>query len=375
MRTNLIKGKYSKNYISSTSIVSLLSLAAVLAILASISGSSSAYSGSAGAVFTIDNSATGNNVWVYARALNGSLTSVGPVTTEGLGTGSALASQGAVILTPNDHWLLVVDAGSSQISVFGVHGTKLNLVSKTSSEVSDPISLTVHGNLVYVLDAGGNGSIAGFRLSDAGMLSFIPGSIRPLSGAASPSPEQIGFNNEGNILVVTEKGTNAIDTYTVNKYGIASAPYPQPSAGMGPYGFAFNSHDILVVSEAASDSVSSYYVSTSGKLTVISSALPTGGNAPCWLVINGYLSFVANAHGGTVSSFNVANKGQLTLINSTAATLAIPTLDMAFAGYGQFLYIRNGASITGFSVYPDGSIYTVTTVSGLPSSTAGLAAY
>ena len=299
---------------------------------------------------------------------------MGSVPTGGLGTGSALASQSAVILTPNGRWLLVVDAGSNDISVFKVHGTKLTFASKTGSEGNDPISLTVHDNLVYVLDAAGNGSIAGFTLSDWGRLSFIPGSIQPLSGATAPSPEQIGFNDEGNILVVTEKGTNTIDTYTVNKHGVASSPYPQASAGIGPYGFAFNNHDILVVSEAASDSVSSYYVSNKGKLTVISSTIPTGGNAPCWLVISGYLSFVANAHGGTVSSFKVANRGQLTLINSTAAALAIPTLDMAFAGYGQFLYVRNSASITGFSVYPNGGISMVATVTGLPSSTAGLAA-
>ena len=58
-----------------------------------------------------------------------------------------------------------------------------------------------------MLDAEGSGNIAGFRLSNAGVLTFISGSIQPLSGASTPSPEQIGFNNWGNVLVVTEKGT------------------------------------------------------------------------------------------------------------------------------------------------------------------------
>ena len=178
------------------------------------------------------------------------------------------------------------------------------------------------------------------------------GSMQPLSGQASPSPEQIGFNNNGNILVVTEKGTGTIgtsiiDTYGVNRDGVASAPDSQTSSGIGPYGFAFNSHDELVVSEAASDTVSSYYVSNQGKLTVISAEVPTGGNAPCWVAISGDIAFAANAHGGTISSFHVANRGELTLISSTAATTAIPALDMAFSHNSQFLYIHNGASITG----------------------------
>ncbi len=372
MRNNLIKTK--RNVFASTTIISILSFAAILAILASVSVSSAAYGGSPGAVYIIDNSATGNNVWVYARASDGSLTSLGSVSAGGLGTGAGLASQGAVVLTANGRWLLTVDSGSNLISVFKVHGTTLTLVSTSSSEGSDPISLTTNGNLVYVLDAAGTGNIAGFTLSQWGTISFIRGSIQPLSGATSPSPEQIGFNNNGNILVVTEKATNTIDTYTVNWKGVASAPDSQTSAGSGPYGFAFNSHDELVVSEAASDTVSSYYVSNQGKLTVISAEVPTGGNAPCWVAISGDLAFAANAHGGTISSFQVANKGELTIISSTAATTAIPALDMAFSHNSQFLYIHNGASITGYMVYPDGTISSIGSVSGLAASASGLAA-
>jgi 6-phosphogluconolactonase len=372
MRTNLIKAK--GNLFASTTIVSILSFAAILAILASVSVSSSAFGGSTGAVYIIDNSASGNNVWVYARASDGSLSSLGSVAANGLGNGAGLGSQGAVVLTPNGRWLLTVDAGSNAISVFKVHGTTLTFASKTSSERNDPISLTTNGNLVYVLDAAGTGNIAGFTLSQWGKLSFISGSIQPLSGAASPSPEQIGFNNKGNILVVTEKASNTIDTYTVDKSGVASAPDSQTSAGSGPYAFVFNSHDELVVSEAASNSVSSYYISDQGKLTVISSAIPTGGLAPCWIVISGQLSFVANAHGGTISSFQVSNKGKLTIISSTAATTAIPALDMAFTHHSEFLYVHNGASITGYAVDPDGTLSSVASVSGLAASATGLAA-
>ena len=373
MRTNL-RTKNKKLGLS-TAVMSILSLAAIVAILASVSVSAAAYGGTTGAVFIIDNASAGNNVLVYARASDGSLTSVGPVSTNGLGTGAGLGSQGAVVLTNDGKWLLVVDAGSNEISVFKVSGTALTFASKTGSQGGDPISLAVHDNLVYVLDAAGTGNIAGFTLSNAGVLTFISGSIQPLSGATSPSPEQIGFNNNGNILVVTEKATNIIDTYTIDKTGHPGAPDSQISAGLGPYGFAFDSRGQLLVSEAASNSVSSYLVSSQGKLTIISGAIPDFGLAPCWLVVDGsgHYTFTANAHGGTISSYKVEKKGGLALFSSVAAHTMVATLDMAFAQNSEFLFVRNGASITGFTV-SGGSISALGSISGLPSSASGLAA-
>jgi 6-phosphogluconolactonase len=360
-------------------LVSIIALGAIIALLATISPSSFAAGNpngnAAGAIYILDNNATANNVWVYTRYSNGALSSTGtPFSTGGTGTGSALASQGALALTQNGKWLLAVDAGSNQITVFKVSSGSLVRESITSSHGTDPISLTVSNTWVYVLDAGGNGNIAGFSLNN-GILTFIKGSVKPLSGLASPSPEQIGFSPKGNVLVVTEKGTNNIDTYVVNSNGVAGNPDNQTSAGAGPYGFAFTSSGTLVVSEAASNSASTYAVSASGKLRIISGAMPDFGNAPCWLVVNGNFVYAANAHGGTISSYKISKSSGLRLFSSVAAQTAIPTLDMAFSHGGHFLYVHNGATITGFEVHADGSISWTTSASGIPSSAAGLAAW
>ena len=215
---------------------------ALLVAIASVGVASSAFStGSAGAVYTIDNSATGNNVLVYTRAPDGTLTAAGSVPANGLGTGAGLASQGAVVLTQNGKWLLVVDAGSNEISVFAVQGNTLTFASKAGSQGGDPISLTVNRDLVYVLDAAGNGNIAGFTLSSAGTLSYIPGSTQPLSGATTPSPEQIGFSTDGKVFVVTEKASNTIDTYVVDySSGVAGAPTTFQSNGAGTIRLCFH---------------------------------------------------------------------------------------------------------------------------------------
>ena len=160
-----------------------------------------------------------------------------------------------------------------------------------------PISLTIYKNWVYVLDAGGSGNIAGFMLSNTGALTYLAGSNQPLSGMANPSPEQIGFNPDGNVLVVTEEGTNTIDTYIVGPDGIAENPATFTSIGGGPYGFAFTGENNLIVTEAATNTLSSYVLSDMGTLRTISGAMPTFGNAPCWVAINdmGSFAYTSNA--------------------------------------------------------------------------------
>ncbi len=343
--------------------------------------------GNAGAVYTMDNASAGNHVLFYSRAFDGSLAYVSSFSTNGMGTGAALASQGSIALTSDGDFLLVVNAGSNSISVFSVASNGwLTYLSQTSSHGSMPVSLTVSNNWVYVLNAGGTGNIAGFWLSNSGTLSYLAGSSQPLSAASGTSAEQIGFNPDGNVLVVTEKGTNIIDTYIVNSMGVASAPTTHPSVGDGPYGFAFTGYDTIVVSEAAGSTgtaglgmydgtLTSYVLSDQGNLRTVSGSMPTYGAAPCWVAIsnNGFV-YTSDAHEGTISTFSITGPATLTLTSSLEAKLNIPTLDLAFSKNSQYLYALNGGSITGFKVYSDGSLWQVTTVSSVPGSAAGLAA-
>lgn len=330
-------------------------------------------------VYTISNAASNSVLQFYSN--NGMLTFATAYPTGGSGTGARLASQGAVALTQDGQWLLAVDAGSNDIAVFHVNGdgSLTETASLTPSDGTHPISITVHGDLVYVLNNGTKtvaGNIAGFWLSNTGVLTFITTS--PLSPTPNSSPEQIGFSNDGNVLVVTEKAAGIIDTYTVTG-GVASAPMATPSNSAGPYGFAFTSQGYLVLSEAATGTLSSYAVSDSGALRTLSGSIPDFGLAPCWVAVspNGQFVYTTNAHGGTISGYSVSGTGTLSLFSSVAANahvLSIPSLDMAFGNNGQFLYVLNGNYITSFQVYPDGSIVQVSSASGALGSAAGLAA-
>ena len=142
-------------------------LSIVIAVFASISvaGIATADCGKMGAVYTIDNAAAGNHVLYYSRGSDGTIAFVSSISTGGMGTGTAFHSQGALALTDNGRFLLVVNTESNTITVFNVQSNGMPIWSSTtSSHGTMPISLTVSDNWVYVLNAGGTGNIAGFML-------------------------------------------------------------------------------------------------------------------------------------------------------------------------------------------------------------------
>src|SRR5215510_11942550 len=70
----------------------------------------------------------------------------------------------------------------------------------------------------------------------------LAGSTQNLPGGTTAGPAQVSFSPDGGVLVVTEKGTNLIDTFTVNESGVAQPGVSVPSNGGTPFGFVFG-HD------------------------------------------------------------------------------------------------------------------------------------
>lgn len=337
-----------------------------------------------GAVAVASNATTGNAVLVFARRANGSLE--GPVSyaTGGTGTGGGLGNQGAVTLSGNRQHLLVVNAGSNDVSVFSVAGTRLTLVNRVASGGMQPISVTEYRGLVYVLNAGGSGNISGFRLSSGGMLSPIAGATQPLSGAAV-APAQVGFSPNGGTLVVTEKATRTITLYDVDGAGLASAPRPQASAGMTPFGFAFDTRGVLVVSEAFGGAVgasatSSYGANLGSGLLLRSASVGNGQAAACWVAItpNNRYAYVTNTASGNVSGYSLDQDGRLALLGSgISGTTGAGPIDMSITPDGRRLFTLDGAAqqLSNFAVRADGSLEASTATTGIPAGANGMAAW
>jgi 6-phosphogluconolactonase len=324
-----------------------------------------------GAVYVMSNQPTGNSVLVYSRAANGTLTYAATYSTGGKGAGTGadpLGSQGA--LTLDSGFLLAVNPGSNDVSLFAIDGSKLTLLDRKPSGGQMPVSVAVKGLIAYVLNAGGTPNISGYLVDAFGKrLVALPGSQRPLAGGNSAQPAQVRFAPEGNELLVTEKGTQLIDTYSVDFTGYASSPTPHPSNGVTTRGYA-------IVSEAGSGAVSSYEVDGGKRLTSISASIPLGQHAPCWLVTtgDGRYAYTANAGSGTISSLQIAADGTLSLLNPTAGTLSAP-LDMALSSRSKFLYVREGSgAVTSFRVMPNGTLEPLGSVTGIPPGAQGIAA-
>lgn len=351
--------------------------AIALALALAVPGIAAAHDGAAGYVYTETNAASGNSVLAFARAEDGTLSAIGSYPTDGLGTGNGLGTQGEVVLAGGGAWLLAVNAGSDDISLFSVGADgSLTLADRTPASGSRPVSLTASGDLVYALDAGGAGNVAVFRLAD-GALTHVAGSDRALSGTAT-NPAEVAVSPNGRFVMVTERATNTIDTFLATPDGGLRGPVSATSSGPVPYGFAFDPLGRAVVSEAANSALSSYRVDGAGA-RVISASIPTGGLAACWVAVtpDGAWAFDTNAHGGTISSFAIGPNGALSLSASIAASTGVGSapLDLATTSDGGFLYVNvSGAhGIAGFAIAADGTLTSLGALTSIPAGTSGLA--
>lgn len=343
--------------------------------------------GAVGVVYATSNAPGGNSILVFKRSVEGALTAAGEVASGGVGTGGGLGNQSGLVISGDGHWLAAVNAGSNSISSFVVRAGVPQLVSTVASGGSMPVSLALHGNLLYVLNAGDGGNITGFSVAPNGALGSLAGSTRPLSGAAAPAPAQVGFSPDGRFLVVTEKATSRIVTYAVGSDGLVGNPQTQTSSGSTPFGFGFTNDGQLLVTEAAGGiagggALSSYTVEADGSLSPVSGSVPTMQGAACWVGItqDGRFAFTTNTPSGTVSGFLVAANGSLRLRDAGGVTgdagSGSGPIDLALSRDGRFVYTLNGGSgaVGGFRIQRDGGLEPLGTFGPIPSGANGLVA-
>ena len=364
-----------------------LFLLVTLLILGS-SGQVFARGNDATAVYVMNNDATANAVLVFERAADGTLSEAGSYLTGGVGTGGGLGSQGAVALSGNGRYLFTVNAGSNEISVFAADGTTLHLTDTVYSGGERPISLTVHGRILYVLNAGGSGNITGFFVRGNGRLSPIHNSTQHLSNNGvgdAPGPAQVSFTPDGRQLVVTEKGSNLILNYAVSRSGQAGQATITASEGMTPFGFDFTPAGTLIVSEAfggaANASAASSYNFSHGELQVVSSSVATTQTAACWVIVtpDGKYAYTTNTGSNSVTGLKVNPNGSIELLDANGRTGetgdGTRPIDAIISSDGATLYVLSGgaSTVTAFHIAADGSLTNLGHVS-VPVGSVGITA-
>lgn len=352
--------------------LSALAFAAAFAVPAQ-----AAHVGGSGHVYTMTNSAAGNQVLVFDRAGKGVLTLAQTVDTAGNGTSAGLGSQGAVTLSQDGHWLFVVNAGSGTVSTFGVGDDGIHLVSTVASGGATPVSVTEYDGIVYVLNGGVGGNVSGFRNAD-GTLAPIAGSTRALSEASDVGAAEVSFDRFGRTVVVSEKATSHLTTYAAHANGTLGDPQVNASAGITPFGFVFDAADHLIVSEATTGALSSYKLTGHPAVTPtpISPSVLTNQVAACWAAVtpDGRFAFAANAASPSISAFKLADNGELTLSRTTPEAAGAHPVDMAVTPNSQGLFVLNtgAGTIASFAIAAQGALRAQSTVT-VPTTANGLA--
>jgi 6-phosphogluconolactonase len=395
--------------------VAVLSIVALAASPAIAAAKSSGKSGGAGFVFSQSNNPSANSVYVFKRKASGTIKLFETIKTGGKGTSSQqpfglpIVDSADSIVTSADHKLLfVVNDGSNSVTSFRVTSGGITRADKASSGGVLPISLAVHGDLLYVLN-GVSGSVKGFTFNSHGKLTAIPHSTQSLSiSGANGVAADLGFNPSGSWLVATMRdlplttGTNGnpgvIDTFKVKANGSIGPAVANTAATPTPFGFRFTSSGTMVDTSAgvvktvnnapppltdgtqANGSLQTYKLKGNGTLSAISNAA-SGGRAACWVVLtnNNKFAFVTNTLSATAANpapgapigtgqsglarYSVASNGALTFLGNVNTGPGTPT-DIGLSPDGKYLYMANpteglfpfGSHVEAYKVGPGGSL-------------------
>jgi 6-phosphogluconolactonase (cycloisomerase 2 family) len=362
-----------------------LSVAAVAAaaLLTVIGGSASAFAaGTNRAVFVQTDNIEGNQVVVYDRSAEGTLTQAAVYGTGGLGgilQGSEvdhLASQGSLAYDSENRLLYAVNAGSNTISVFAVFGDRLALRQVISSGGTFPVSIAVHDGVVYVLNGLEGGALQGFAVA-ADRLVAIPGSTRALglNPTATPqftnTPGMVAFSPDASRLIVTTKANgDDVDVFGVTPEGVLSRrPVVNSEPGTVPFAVTFDKQEHLILAESAG-ALASFQLNESGTIEQLDS-VESRQLATCWVVEARGRFYTSNPGSASLSAFQSGARGQLlTRLGNTATDGG--TVDATATGDGQFLYVQTGAAgiVDEFAVEPTGELSRIGSVT-VPGAIGG----
>ena len=347
--------------------------------LAPASTAASASAAGDGAVYAMSNDFTGNSIFAYDRAADGSLTLIGEFATGGLGASfdggeglDPLISAYSLLLTDNNEFLLAVNAGSNTVTAFRVNDDhSLTRTGTARSGGVGPNSLAYRDGFVVVsnIDFDGvftgepdqEGSIRTLRLTPEGNLRGVPLSNRRLENR----PSAVQFTADGSHVVVASinagsaalasQSEDELVVFAIDGVGRPSRfptgtgvstlrNNPQNRNLASAIGFEIvesNGSEYVVVTEARefqadgsppafpalqTGSVSTWELLPSGELSPVmldvlaGDDLFDGQRTACWIEFSAdeQTFWVSNALESTISAYSF-NSGQINLIEEVAA--------------------------------------------------------
>jgi 6-phosphogluconolactonase (cycloisomerase 2 family) len=344
--------------------IATASLAVAILATGSVSGRSA--EPVIGHAYTLNNDGDANGVVVLNRLADGTLAELTqlPVATGGKGlvvpTDGDLDSQGPLRI--HGKHLLAVNPGSRSIAVFEIAPSgalKPVTGSPFPSGGSHPMSLAVHGDLVYVANQAvpfanprGAPNITGFRLDTAGRLTPVAGST--IEFPFGEGPAQVEFNPAGTILAVTAgfQSDGSVRSFAVQsngrlKEGPGSPFKASRASGLsGTVGFSWTADGRrIMVTNFRGSAIRVFSVAPkTAALTLEGAPYSNNQRAMCWAVLapDGKTLYASNYVTNNVSVFSIAADGTLALIGNSAPKRlsSVPdSKELQVSPEGKFLYL------------------------------------
>ena len=310
--------------------------------------------------YTLNNDGEQNGVVVLTRNDDGTLTEMtgSPFATGGRGlvvpAGGDFDAQGSVRI--HGEHLLAVNPGSNSVAVLAIAGGRLAPVagSPFASGGVTPLSLTAHGDLVYVanqaipfMSPDVKPNVTGFRMGADGRLTAIPGAT--VEFPVGQGPAQVEFNPSGSVLGVTAgfQTDGRIHTFAVLpdgrlKEGPGSPFVTREISGTVGYSWSADGRHLLV-SNFRGSAVTVFGVdAATAAIEPKGPAYPNGGGAACWTALSpdGQTLYTGNFVGNSISAYAVTPEGTLSLLGTVARrqAMAPDTKDIEVSPDGKYLY-------------------------------------
>ncbi len=340
----------------------------------------------AGGVFVMSNILDENTIVSYSRNDDGTLELVGEYVTGGLGGDfdgpeglDPLISAYSLINTPDNEYLMAVNAGSNTISVMQINDDmSLELIDTESTFGVGPNSLAYNSGYVYVTNIDADGEFNGEPDQEGSIYgySFENGDLTPLQGSGRElenRPAAVRFSPDGDHLLITSINAGSATLASGNDeelvvYAIDDAGLPSEGALSGatstprgnaegrnlPSAIGFEVVDrsngtFAIVTEARefqsegqppafpnlqTGSVSVFQLGDDGSLTASQLDLlagqsdTVGQRTACWIVMSpdGEYFWVSNALDASISSYRFTDStGNVELVQELAAIGNQPT--------------------------------------------------
>jgi hypothetical protein len=286
----------------------LLSVVSFLLLSKNINGQTlyPTSTGVVGAVYTMSNGPTMNQILINSLNASGQLSMVSAVNTNGTGvnttSGDPLFSQGSLAVYSN--YLFAVNPGSNSLSMFMISpsdATHLTLLSVQPTNGWFPISVTVNSMYACVLTGGNVTGIRCFTYNSSGLFnvsSFDRSLTSYISQTVPPTgPQQtlseILFSADNLNLIVSVKGINTTSQGYLLFYPLsngmtmlASSPTQiTPTNAVLPFSMTLvGMNGLLITDPGANGVLTLTYSSTNGTITnsMLTSVNTSLASALCW---------------------------------------------------------------------------------------------